>query len=96
MFLMQMLMGNMFFCVTAPLGVGLGLGISEMQASTTTAAISGTLQGIACGTFLYVTFFEVLQLSNVLDLFVYIKFHKLCGNFVHFCKYSLIIRKVEV
>lgn len=53
-----MLMANMFFCITAPLGLGVGMGITEMQATFTTAAISGTLQGIACGTFLYVTFFE--------------------------------------
>ncbi|XP_071520726.1 zinc transporter ZIP1-like [Panulirus ornatus] len=56
----QMLTANMFFCVTSPLGVGIGMGITELQASFTTAAVSGSLQGIACGTFLYVTFFEVL------------------------------------
>lgn len=54
-------MANLFFCVTSPLGVGIGLGISEIEASFTTAAVSGSLQGIACGTFLYVTFFEVGQ-----------------------------------
>ncbi|KAK4308800.1 hypothetical protein Pmani_019520 [Petrolisthes manimaculis] len=82
----QMLMGNMFFCVTAPLGVGLGLGISEMQATTTTAAVSGTLQGIACGTFLYVTFFEVLphEMNNGENrllklLFIILGFAAVCG-----------------
>lgn len=53
-----MLLGIMFFCVTAPFGLGVGMGIMELQTFTTTI-LSGTLQGIACGTFLYVTFFEV-------------------------------------
>lgn len=82
----QMLMANMFFCVTAPLGVALGMGITEMQASFTTAAVSGTLQGIACGTFLYVTFFEVLphEMNNGENrllklLFIILGFAAVCG-----------------
>ncbi|MPC94367.1 Zinc transporter ZIP1 [Portunus trituberculatus] len=82
----QMLMGNMFFCITAPLGLGLGMGITEMQASFTTAAVSGTLQGIACGTFLYVTFFEVLPHemnsgeNRLLKLlFIILGFSAVCG-----------------
>lgn len=69
---LQMLMANMFFCVTAPLGLGLGMGITEMQTTFTTAAVSGTLQGIACGTFLYVTFFEA-SFSFSFDLHVLFK-----------------------
>lgn len=82
----QMLMGIMFFCVTAPLGVGVGMGIMELQASFTTAAISGMLQGIACGTFLYVTFFEVLphEMNNGENrllklLFIILGFSAVCG-----------------
>ncbi|XP_045601578.1 zinc transporter ZIP1 [Procambarus clarkii] len=82
----QMLMANMFFCVTSPLGVGIGMGIMEMQASFTTAAISGTLQGIACGTFLYVTFFEVLphEMNNGENrlmklMFIIFGFSAVCG-----------------
>ncbi|KAG7159522.1 Zinc transporter ZIP1-like 1 [Homarus americanus] len=82
----QMLMANMFFCVTSPLGVGIGMGIMEMQASFTTAAISGSLQGIACGTFLYVTFFEVLphEMNNGENrllklLFIIFGFSAVCG-----------------
>lgn len=82
----QMLMANMFFCVTAPLGLGLGMGITEMQTTFTTAAVSGTLQGIACGTFLYVTFFEVLphEMNNGENrllklLFIILGFAAVCG-----------------
>ncbi|XP_064115570.1 zinc transporter ZIP1-like [Macrobrachium nipponense] len=82
----QMLLGIMFFCVTAPLGVGIGMGIMELQASFTTAAISGILQGIACGTFLYVTFFEVLphEMNNGENrllklLFIILGFSAVCG-----------------
>ena len=59
LYLFQIIMCNVFFCITAPLGVGIGVGISSLGDSPTTALISGSLQGIACGTFLYVTFFEV-------------------------------------
>ncbi|KAK8732329.1 hypothetical protein OTU49_007026 [Cherax quadricarinatus] len=82
----QMLMANMFFCVTSPLGLGIGMAIMEMQASFTTTAISGTLQGIACGTFLYVTFFEVLphEMNNGENrllklLFIIFGFSAVCG-----------------
>ncbi|KAA0183556.1 hypothetical protein HAZT_HAZT007953 [Hyalella azteca] len=56
----NIVLSNVFFCITAPLGIALGVGISSMHESPTIALISGALQGLACGTFLYVTFFEVL------------------------------------
>ncbi|XP_063602498.1 zinc transporter ZIP1-like isoform X2 [Penaeus indicus] len=81
----QMLLGIMFFCVTAPFGVGVGMGIMELQSFTTTI-LSGTLQGIACGTFLYVTFFEVLphEMNNGENrllklLFIILGFSAVCG-----------------
>ncbi|KAK7065421.1 hypothetical protein SK128_018589 [Halocaridina rubra] len=81
-----MLMCIMFFCVTAPIGVGVGMGIMELQASFTTAAVSGILQGLACGTFLYVTFFEVLphEMNNGENrllklLFIIFGFAAVCG-----------------
>ena len=48
------------FAIMAPIGVGIGIGVLKSTASTTRDFFSGTLQGIATGTFLYVTFFEVL------------------------------------
>ncbi|XP_076035925.1 zinc transporter ZIP1-like isoform X2 [Oratosquilla oratoria] len=84
--LFQMISANLFFCVTSPVGVGIGMGITEMQTTLTTALISGTLQGIACGTFLYVTFFEVLphEMNNGLQripklMFVVLGFTTVCG-----------------
>lgn len=48
------------FAIMAPIGVGIGIGVLNSVNSTTRLFFSGTLQGIATGTFLYVTFFEVL------------------------------------
>ena len=59
------------FAFMSALGVGIGIGVTnidmdEISKSTT----EGVLQGIATGTFIYVTFFEVLQkeLGNDNDL----------------------------
>ncbi|XP_050400717.1 zinc transporter ZIP1 [Patella vulgata] len=48
------------FSISAPLGVGVGMGIMNLWDSTTSSLVQGLLQGIATGTFVYVTFFEVL------------------------------------
>lgn len=50
----------LFFSLTAPVGVGIGLAITDLWDSNTSTLVQGILTGIACGTFLYVTFFEVL------------------------------------
>ncbi|XP_067666729.1 zinc transporter ZIP1-like [Haliotis asinina] len=55
-----MLRSILFFSVTAPLGVGIGIGIMHLWDSTASSLVQGLLQGLACGTFLYITFFEVL------------------------------------
>lgn len=48
------------FSVMSPLGVGIGMAIDKFDKGVEVYLVSGILQGIACGTFLYVTFFEVL------------------------------------
>ena len=48
------------FAAMAPFGVGLGLLVLKSFSKTIGLMFSGILQGIATGTFLYVTFFEVL------------------------------------
>ena len=48
------------FAAMAPLGVGIGLLLLNSLDSVVKTFMSGILQGIATGTFLYVTFFEVL------------------------------------
>lgn len=49
-----------FFSSTAPVGVAIGIIITYFGASTTSDLADGILTGIASGTFLYMTFFEVL------------------------------------
>ncbi|NXM79024.1 S39A3 protein, partial [Serilophus lunatus] len=46
-------------CLMIPLGIGLGMGI-ESARSAAGAVVSLLLQGVAGGTFLFVTFFEIL------------------------------------
>ncbi|XP_048736773.1 zinc transporter ZIP1-like [Ostrea edulis] len=50
----------LLFSVSAPVGVGIGIGIIRLWDSEASNLVQGILQGIACGTFLYITFFEVL------------------------------------
>ena len=47
-----------FLAFACPAGVAVGLAVTETDEGTTLAR--GVLQGLAAGTFIYVTFFEVL------------------------------------
>ena len=51
------------FSLMAPIGIGIGTSVTEAtsQETLTQGIASATLQGLATGTFIYVTFFEVLQ-----------------------------------
>lgn len=51
---------TLIFCLAAPIGMGIGMGVELLSNSLEATILSGILQGMACGTFLYVTFFEVL------------------------------------
>jgi len=51
---------SLVFSLASPLGVGVGIGLSGLPASIPQRICNGVLQGIAGGTFLYITFFEVL------------------------------------
>ncbi|XP_064619241.1 zinc transporter ZIP1-like [Lineus longissimus] len=51
---------NLLFSITSPVGIGIGIAIVDLSESMYSSLANGLLQGIACGTFLYVTFFEVL------------------------------------
>ncbi|ESO02681.1 hypothetical protein HELRODRAFT_94735 [Helobdella robusta] len=49
------------FCLASPVGAVVGLGIEMVSFNKGTAgAIIGSLQGLACGSFIYVVFFELL------------------------------------
>ncbi|XP_062126557.1 zinc transporter ZIP1 [Drosophila sulfurigaster albostrigata] len=49
------------FAVVSPLGIGLGILISHGQSGGGPNLISAVLQGFACGTLIYVVFFEILS-----------------------------------
>jgi len=51
---------NILFSVSSPIGVALGLGLAGLPSSLPQDIANGVLQGMAGGTFLYITFFEVL------------------------------------
>ncbi|TRY70133.1 hypothetical protein TCAL_07353 [Tigriopus californicus] len=48
------------FTVASPIGISIGIIISSLEKSLGRDVTDGVLQGIAGGTFLYITFFEVL------------------------------------
>jgi len=51
---------NVLFSVSSPVGVAIGIGLSDLPETLAPMICNGVLQGIAGGTFLYITFFEVL------------------------------------
>ena len=53
---------NLLFSITSPLGIGIGIAIMDLTAADSKPAllVNIILQGLACGTFLYIVFFEVL------------------------------------
>ncbi|XP_063232580.1 zinc transporter ZIP1-like isoform X2 [Bacillus rossius redtenbacheri] len=74
------------FSAASPLGIGAGLGVSRLGRGTPTVVTTAVLEGLACGTFVYVTFFEVLphELQSGVDrkaklLAVVVGFGVVCG-----------------
>ena len=51
---------NLIFSLASPIGMAIGIAVSDLQQSVPRDVANGVLQGIAGGTFLYITFFEVL------------------------------------
>lgn len=51
---------SVMFCITTPLGIGIAMSLEEFGHNVDSSITNGILQGLACGTFFYVTFFEVL------------------------------------
>jgi len=55
------IVSNAVFCFASPLGIAIGILITDFNSDADSSLlVNGILQGLACGTFLYVTFFEVL------------------------------------
>lgn len=69
------------FAIVSPLGIGIGILISNHDNSSATAIPSAILQGLATGTLLYVVFFEILS-KDKSGLVAYLAF--LVGFFVMF------------
>lgn len=76
---------GLIFALTSPLGIAIGLIITKLE-SLHGSLLIGSLQGMAAGTFLYVTFLEVLphefrsgqmHLPKLLSLIV--GFSVICG-----------------
>jgi len=53
-------MSNVLFSIASPVGVGIGIAVADLPSSLPQNICNGLLQGMAAGTFLYITFFEVL------------------------------------
>lgn len=49
------------FAVVSPIGIGVGMLVSNHNSTAASSIPSAVLQGLACGTLLYVVFFEILS-----------------------------------
>lgn len=49
------------FAVVSPIGIGIGTALTKNQDNSGAEIIAAILQGLACGTLLYVVFFEILS-----------------------------------
>lgn len=50
----------LLFAIMSPVGIGLGVGLTETKASPQHQLARCTLEGLAAGTFIYITFMEIL------------------------------------
>ncbi|XP_067632775.1 zinc transporter ZIP3-like [Eurosta solidaginis] len=75
------------FAIVSPIGIGIGILISKNnETDTSTSIVSPLLQGFACGTLLYVVFFEILY-KNRSGLSTY--FSSLVGFLIMFALLQL-------
>ena len=58
--LSSIIKSNILFSVTSPLGMAIGILVEAVGQDVSSSIVNGVLQGLACGTFVYVTFFEIL------------------------------------
>lgn len=52
---------TLLFSIMGPIGIGIGMAVLDNSTELSSSFSSGILQGIANGTFLFVTFFEIFQ-----------------------------------
>nr|CAD7590355.1 unnamed protein product [Timema genevievae] len=58
--LISVIRSNFIFSSMSPIGVGIGMCLLQWGHDLESSAANAVLQGLACGTYIYVTFFEVL------------------------------------
>ncbi|KAL7737709.1 hypothetical protein ACLKA6_006104 [Drosophila palustris] len=52
------------FSIVTPIGVGIGIAVSETSSANQPSIPAGILQGIACGTLLYVVYYEIVAKNH--------------------------------
>ncbi|BFG06207.1 zinc transporter ZIP1 [Drosophila madeirensis] len=52
------------FSIVTPIGLGIGIAVSETATASAPSTASGILQSLACGTLVYVIFFEIVAKKN--------------------------------
>ncbi|SPP73027.1 zinc transporter ZIP1 [Drosophila guanche] len=52
------------FSIVTPIGLGIGIAVSETANASAPSTASGILQSLACGTLIYVIFFEIVAKKN--------------------------------
>ncbi|EDW02001.1 GH20143 [Drosophila grimshawi] len=52
------------FSIVTPIGVGIGIAVTENSSANVPSIPAGILQGIACGTLLYVVYFEIVAKNH--------------------------------
>lgn len=56
---------SLTFAIITPIGIAIGIAVSHKDGAADNGLVSMILQGIACGTLLYVVFFEILSKQHV-------------------------------
>ncbi len=76
----------LIFSLASPVGMAIGIGLTDMEQSLGRDIANGVLQGLSGGTFLYITFFEVLpselnnEYSRMLKMFfILLGYSCVCG-----------------
>lgn len=76
------------FSISSPIGVGLGMAVADLPPSLPQDICNAILQGVACGTFLYITCFEILP--NEMNVPYKRMWKWLCGAVGFMCIFGLI------
>merc|ERR1719153_1406982 len=76
------------FSISSPIGVGIGMAVADLPPSLPQDICNAILQGVACGTFLYITCFEILP--NEMNVPYKRMWKWLCGAAGFLCIFGLI------